>query len=560
METTEQLLVIDDDMHVRTSICMYLEDLGYRVLQATNGLEGLQMFAEHNPAMVFCDLRMPGIDGLEVLQKITTSSPNTPIAVISGAGRIQDVVEALRRGAWNYVTKPIEDMAVLKHVATLALEKARLQRENQRYHAYLEDEVILRTRQLAKSTARAKILAEEANAANRAKGEFLANMSHELRTPLNSIMVLARVLAENREKNLQNRQIDMLDQISSSGHELLGLINEVLEVAEQETTEIQIEMKQISLRRFVDRIERILSPLAWQKGLAYSIDVSDDAPDSFFSDDLKASRVVRNIISNAVKFTTEGAVTVHVGQPAADIFPEKHSDPKQEWIQVQVSDTGIGIEPELQQRIFSTFMQADSADTRRYQGIGVGLAVASRFIAALGGDIHLESTPKKGSVFRIVFPVHVGLGSKQVRLMSLPPEPMDAALAPTRPVPSLHLHGEKILIADTDMRIVFNLSATLESLGAEALIATSEQTFLQRLNEYSADPKNALAVVICGADQLTEPICRSLHSMGRTTPGIVIHAPAEKRSSIEANCTVPFYFVDTPPVYDKIVHALQHLL
>ncbi len=554
-----RLLVIDDDIGVRTSICMYMEDQGYKVFEASNGEEGLRLVVEMNPAMVFCDLRLPGLDGLDVLQRITSEHPGTPIIVISGAGRIQDVVEALRRGAWNYISKPIENMAVLKHVAEQALEKAMLQRENLQYHAYLEKEVVRRTRELVKSTARAKILAEEANAANCAKGEFLSNMSHELRTPLNSIVVLARVLAENRQQNLNDKQVEMLEQISSSGHELLGLVNEVLDVAEFESSQVQLDKKMISIRKFVTRIDRIASPLAWQKGLAYYIELADDAPEKFYSDESKVSRIIRSIISNAVKFTREGSIRIRFGRPPAELQINNMGYARRDLVMIQISDTGIGIEPEVRQRIFSAFMQADGADTRRYQGVGLGLAIAARFTSALGGEILLESEPGKGSTFTVVLPASADMATYTVRQVSRMPVSSYLRSAGPGFAENVRFNGERILIADDDMRVVFNMSAMLETLGAEALISSSEDGIVQRLYEAFTDELHAIDLLICIAEKLTPRVCTAIESLKQNAPEVIVLTSRENaslRDSLNINC----HFLVSPPTYDKIVPLIQRLL
>ncbi len=143
-----RILTIDDEENIRTSFRLYLEDFDYEVIEAKNGREGLELFAREKPDLVLCDLRMPGIDGLEVLSKIREESPETPIIVASGTGVISDAIEAIRRGAWNYLLKPIQDLSVLKHAIDQALERARLIRENRAYQERLEDEVISRTEDL----------------------------------------------------------------------------------------------------------------------------------------------------------------------------------------------------------------------------------------------------------------------------------------------------------------------------------------------------------------------------------------------------------------------------
>jgi PAS domain S-box-containing protein len=154
------ILTIDDEPSIRQSFCNYLEDYGYRVIEAQNGRQGLDLFAAEHPDLVLVDLRMPELDGLAVLESITRQSPDTPVLVISGTGNIGDVVEALNLGAWHYILKPVDDLSVLRHTVEQALERSRLKRENRRYREYLEKEVALRTEALQDSVQKYQILTE----------------------------------------------------------------------------------------------------------------------------------------------------------------------------------------------------------------------------------------------------------------------------------------------------------------------------------------------------------------------------------------------------------------
>jgi PAS domain S-box-containing protein len=145
------ILTIDDEENIRDSFRMFLEDFDYHVIEACNGREGLIAFEREKPDLVLCDLRMPEVDGLEVLEEIKQRSPNTPIIVVSGTGVIGDAIEAIRRGAWNYLLKPIQDMSVLLHAISQAMERARLIVENHRYQEHLEEEVTKRTEALQKA-------------------------------------------------------------------------------------------------------------------------------------------------------------------------------------------------------------------------------------------------------------------------------------------------------------------------------------------------------------------------------------------------------------------------
>ena len=145
------ILTIDDEENIRDSFRMFLEDYDYQILEAKNGKEGLEVFYREKPDLVICDLRMPEIDGLEVIEKIKNSSPDTPIIVVSGTGIIGDAIEAINRGAWNYLLKPIHDMSVLLHAINQATERSRLIIENRTYQEHLEEEVTKRTQALQKA-------------------------------------------------------------------------------------------------------------------------------------------------------------------------------------------------------------------------------------------------------------------------------------------------------------------------------------------------------------------------------------------------------------------------
>ncbi|HEX7639798.1 MAG TPA: ATP-binding protein, partial [Burkholderiaceae bacterium] len=234
--------------------------------------------------------------------------------------------------------------------------------------------------------------AEELQRASRYKSEFLANMSHELRTPLNSSLILAKLLAENREGNLSAEQLKFAQTIYSAGNDLLTLINDILDLSKVEAGRLELQPQFVSVQRLVESLERIFTPLAGEKSLSFEVRVDADAPSSMVTDNLRVEQILKNLLSNAIKFTERGGVTIAV-EPRPD-----------DRVAFSVRDTGIGIAEGQQQVIFEAFRQADGTINRRYGGTGLGLSISRELARLLGGTIEVASVPGEGSVFTLVLP------------------------------------------------------------------------------------------------------------------------------------------------------------
>ena len=234
--------------------------------------------------------------------------------------------------------------------------------------------------------------ARELERANRYKSEFLANMSHELRTPLNSTLMLAKLLADNRDGNLSEQQVKYARTISSAGHDLLTLINDILDLAKIEAGKVELDPRPVALRGLVEEIARIMRPVADHRRLAFDVKVRDDAPLEMTTDAERLGQVLKNLLSNAIKFTERGGVTLEVGGAP-------------EGVAFKVVDTGIGIPPEQQQIIFEAFRQADGSTHRRYGGSGLGLSISRDLAQLLGGRIAVNSAEGQGSVFTLTLPL-----------------------------------------------------------------------------------------------------------------------------------------------------------
>ncbi|NEC65951.1 HAMP domain-containing protein [Streptomyces sp. SID9727] len=257
--------------------------------------------------------------------------------------------------------------------------------------------------------------AEQLAVSMRYKSEFLANMSHELRTPLNSLLILAKLLADNAEGNLSPKQVEFAETIHGAGSDLLQLINDILDLSKVEAGKMDVSPTRIALVQLVDYVEATFRPLTAEKGLDFSVRVSPELPATLHTDEQRLLQVLRNLLSNAVKFTDSGAVELvirHAGQEVPDAIREQLleagslRDADGELIAFSVTDTGIGIAASKMRVIFEAFKQADGTTSRKYGGTGLGLSISREIARLLGGEIHAASEPGRGSTFTLYLPLH----------------------------------------------------------------------------------------------------------------------------------------------------------
>ncbi|AEF20554.1 response regulator [Pseudomonas fulva] len=315
-----------------------------------------------------------------------------------------------------------QSRALKESQAHLETQQAELEQSNEQL-SMQRDALDDRNSALREAQQQLEERAEELQRASRYKSEFLANMSHELRTPLNSSLILAKLLADNPKGNLDAEQVKFADSIYSAGNDLLNLINDILDISKVEAGKLDLRPENTNVVRLAQSLETTFQPVAGEKQLGFKVEIADDLPRSLFTDRLRVEQILKNLLSNAFKFTEQGQVSLSVSRVEAGVS-------------FAVRDSGIGIAKEQQEYIFEAFRQADGTTNRRFGGTGLGLSISRDLAALLGGSISVESTPGEGSVFTLVLPLTFSPGEEDLLLPASEPAPVVASVAPAAAAPA----------------------------------------------------------------------------------------------------------------------------
>jgi HAMP domain-containing protein/signal transduction histidine kinase/DNA-binding response OmpR family regulator len=249
--------------------------------------------------------------------------------------------------------------------------------------------------------------AEQLAVTSKYKSEFLANMSHELRTPLNSLLILSKLLADNGQGNLSDKQVEFARNIHAAGADLLGLINDVLDVAKIESGTVTLDIGEMSFASLRDQVDRTFSQVAADKKLDFIIHLDPALPRSMYTDDKRLQQIIKNLLSNAFKFTEGGFVKLDVTRVQGGWNPDNdHLKTAGQVLAFSVQDSGIGIPEDKQRIIFEAFQQADGTTSRKYGGTGLGLSISREITRVLGGELRVESRPGEGSTFTLFLPLN----------------------------------------------------------------------------------------------------------------------------------------------------------
>src|SRR4051794_222952 len=314
-----------------------------------------------------------------------------------------------------------------------ALEKQALELEEKAKQLEEQNQNIeVKNREVEMARASIEEKAEQLQLISKYKSEFLANMSHELRTPLNSLLILAKLLSDNKDANLTDKQVEYAKTIYASGGDLLSLINEILDLSKVEAGKMQIEPRDIALDDLQDFIVRNFRPVADQKNLALTVDIAENVPTHIRTDPQRLQQVLKNLLANAFKFTEQGTVSVRVEAiQDRSRFEAPTLLSTGTVIAFHVQDTGIGIPHNKQKIIFEAFQQADGTTSRKYGGTGLGLSISREITRLLGGEIHVESAPGEGSTFSLYLPDrYVGVEDEEPDNADEQSQPRQRSFAP----------------------------------------------------------------------------------------------------------------------------------
>jgi len=372
MSIATRILVVDDEADVELLINQQFRRQvragEFSFSFARNGEQALAMLQKDTGFdLMLVDINMPVMDGLTLLGRLRELRAQVRSIIVSAYGDIPNIRTAMNRGAFDFVTKPI-DMVDLNATLRKALDEIAKQHE-------------IESRRVAAEQARAHL------------SHFVANMSHELRTPLNAIIGLTEMMVTNATRLGTEKALEPLRRVNAAGTHLLSLITEILDLSKIEAGKLELNPEPINLARLIDEVVGTAGQLAEKNKNRLIVEAQENVG-AVKADPMRLKQILLNLLSNACKFTKQGEVALRV-RKAAD---------GRDWVDFDVTDTGIGLTAEQQVKLFQDFTQADSLTSRHYGGTGLGLALSRKLARMMGGDVTVTSEPGKGSVFTVRLP------------------------------------------------------------------------------------------------------------------------------------------------------------
>jgi signal transduction histidine kinase len=366
------ILVVDDDPIVCEVIRATLENAGFAVIEASDGIEGCELYEEHRPDVLLVDIMMPRMDGYELCRELrgrAGAAGCVPILVVTSLDDLPSIARAYDAGATDFMSKPA-NWGILNYRV--------------RY--------ILRAEELRRNQDRLIAAKEVAEAANRSKSDFLANMSHELRTPLNAIIGFSTMMRDHMFGPLSDKYVEYADLISTSGRHLLAIISDILDLARADADKLLLTEEIVNIGDIAKLGSQMIQDMANRAQVDFASEIEEHLP-LISADAAKLTQILLNLLTNAIKFTKPG------GRVRLNVT--RHG---RQGIAFRIEDTGIGMSAEQIPTALEPFGQVDAGIARKHGGVGLGLPLTKRLVELHGGTLEIESQPGIGTVVTVTLP------------------------------------------------------------------------------------------------------------------------------------------------------------
>lgn len=387
--TTPHILIVDDESDIRQMAAIFFKKIGFRISCAEDALEAWQILEQEQVDVIISDVMMPGEDGIEFLAKIRTSWPDIPVILMTGYAQLQMAVNAIKNGAFDFIHKPF-DFDYLRKVVERAVNYAKLQKIEKNYRGELERTIAMRTAELQKAMLELDASRSALLKAATDRSTFMSTVSHEMRTPMNGVIGALELL---KEEGLIGPAAEYLAMARQSADEMVVLIDQMLTFVHSSGQLGLIRYAVVNVGTLLKNLIAEQEPSFKKKGLSLSLHISSDVPENIWSDSEQFTRLLTILVANALKFTERGGVQL-------DVSCQEDEDGHKVLL-CAVKDSGIGIPENMLERIFEPFVQCDGSYTRRYEGVGLGLAIARQIALLLGGRLWAEQRVEGGSCFMV---------------------------------------------------------------------------------------------------------------------------------------------------------------
>jgi len=396
----ERILIAEDNKELASFLQSYLQQQGYEAQVAHDGEAAVRLFVAQPFDLVLTDLQMPRLNGLGVLHRVKERSSDAQVIILTAHATLDTALDALRHGAYDFLLKPVDSVEQLQFTINRALLQRSLEIDNRRLLAELKEANAHLGQKVAEQTRELREAYEKLQSLDRMKSEFVSVVSHELRTPLSVILLSTQMLLSGADSLDADRLRENLNNLQRYSRRLKRLVDNLLDFSLLQRGELELDIGPVDVAGVIMEVVEVYQPRAVEKGITLQA-VPLKTPLTVVGDSARLSNALSHLVDNAVKFTGRGGRVV-IGAHGPTQASGGGNAPH---VVIGVADSGVGIPPERQHLLFRAFSQLDMSDSRRFEGIGLGLALANRIVTAHKGRITLKSEPGKGSTFAIWLPM-----------------------------------------------------------------------------------------------------------------------------------------------------------